>query len=125
MLEKLNIDTARVQGFDSNEFTHMAIAAHIASGMADVGIGVETAAWRCGLAFIPLARERYFFAVHRDTLETPAMQRLLALMNGDAYRAFVSQLVGYDATHMGHVQTLQDAFGPAFPVHHKLHASSL
>jgi molybdate-binding protein len=103
----------------------MAIAAHIASGMADVGIGVETAAFRCGLAFIPLARERYFFAVHRDTLETPAMQRLLALMTGDAYRAFVSQLVGYDATYMGQVQTLHEAFGPAFPAHHKLDARSL
>src|SRR3546814_12183619 len=47
MLQQLDVDTAQVQGFDSSEFTHMAIAAHIASGMADVGIGVETAAWRC------------------------------------------------------------------------------
>lgn len=125
MLEKLNIDTAQVQGFDSNEFTHMAIAAHIASGMADVGIGVETAAWRCGLAFIPLAHERYFFAVNRETLDTSAMQRLLALMTGDAYRAFVSQLVGYDATNMGRVQTLHQAFGSAFPGRHKPDTRSL
>src|SRR3546814_5216017 len=86
MLSKLNIDTARVQGFDRRDFTHMAIAAHIASGMAYVGIGVETAAWRCGLSFIPLVKERYFFAVHRDTLDTPQMQRLLDLMNGEQYQ---------------------------------------
>ncbi|MDS1140605.1 substrate-binding domain-containing protein [Pusillimonas sp. SM2304] len=114
MLAQLKVDTARVQGFDSSEFTHMAIAAHIASGMADVGIGVETAAWRCGLAFIPLVKERYFFAVHRDTLETPNMQRLLDLMNGDQYQAYVTQLVGYDARHMGQVQTLEEAFGADF-----------
>lgn len=113
MLAQLDIDTTKVQGFDSSEFTHMAIAAHIASGMADVGIGVETAAWRCGLAFIPLVKERYFFAVHRDTLETPQMQRLFDLMSGEQYQAYVSQLVGYDATHMGQVQTLEEAFGPA------------
>lgn len=112
MLEQLKIDTNRVQGFDSSEFTHMAIAAHIASGMADVGIGVETAAWRCGLSFIPLAQERYFFAVNRDTFDTPQMQRLLDLMNGPEFQAYVSQLVGYDASHLGQVQTLEEAFGP-------------
>ena len=114
MLKQLGIETSRIQGYDSNEFTHMAIAAHIASGMADVGIGVETAAWRCGLAFIPLAKERYFFAVHRDSLGTPQMDRLLALMLGQEYQSFVSELVGYDATYMGQVQTLQEAFGPSF-----------
>src|SRR3546814_834136 len=114
MLQQLDVDTAQVQGFDSSEFTHMAIAAHIASGMADVGIGVETAAWRCGLAFIPLVKERYFFAVHRDTLDTPNMQRLLDLMNGDQYQANVMQLVGYDARRMGQVQTLEEAFGADF-----------
>lgn len=114
MLKQLNIDTTRVQGFDSSEFTHMAIAAHIASGMADVGIGVETAAWRCGLSFIPLAKERYFFAVHRDTLAAPQMQRLLELMAGDQYQQYVAQLVGYDSTSLGCVQTLEEAFGPAF-----------
>lgn len=114
MLQQLKIDTARVQGFDNSEFTHMAIAAHIASGMADVGIGVETAAWRCGLSFIPLAKERYFFAVHRDTLQAPQMQRLLDLMTGDQYGQYVSQLVGYDCTGMGSVQTLETAFGSMF-----------
>lgn len=111
MLQELSVDTSQVQGFDSNEFTHMAIAAHIASGMADVGIGVETAAWRCGLAFIPLVQERYFFAVHRDALNTPTMLRLLDLMNDEHYRSYVTQLVGYDASSMGQVQTLQEAFG--------------
>src|SRR3546814_20257050 len=79
--------------------------------MADFGIGVETAAWRCVLSFIPLVKERYFFAVHRDTLDTPQMQRLLDLMNGEQYQAYVSQLVGYDASCMGQVQTLEEAFG--------------
>lgn len=111
MLEQRGIDAARIQGYDNSEFTHMAIAAHIASGMADVGIGVETAAWRCGLEFIPLAKERYFFAVYRDSLSSPLMDRLLALMRGEAYQKYVSNLIGYNATRMGEVQTLKEAFG--------------
>src|SRR5690606_37233171 len=113
MLERLGIDTRRIQGYDSSEFTHMAIAAHIASGMADVGIGVETAAWRCGLDFIPLAKERYFFAVQHDSLESPLMRRLLGLLDSEAYRGYVSQLVGYDAADIGKVLSLQQAFGAA------------
>lgn len=112
MLKRLNIDTAQVQGYDNSEFTHMAIAAHIGSGMADVGIGVETAAWRCGLSFIPLVRERYFFAAHRDSMESTSMRRLLDLMCGPAYRSYIAQLVGYDAASLGQVQTLAEAFEP-------------
>ncbi|MFT0533082.1 substrate-binding domain-containing protein [Castellaniella hirudinis] len=114
MLDEQGIDSRRITGFDSGEFTHMAVAAHIASGMADVGIGVETAAWRCGLAFIPLARERYFFGLNKDLVGTQSLQRLLDLMNGDAYQAYVRDLIGYDCRLMGRVQTLAQAFGPAY-----------
>lgn len=111
ILQQLNIKSSDIQGFDSSEFTHMAVAAHIASGMADVGIGVETAAWRFGLPFITLAQERYFLAVHRDSLGTPLMDQLLSLMHGDQYQGYIGELVGYDATDLGKVQTLDEAFG--------------
>ncbi|MBV7484033.1 substrate-binding domain-containing protein [Bordetella sp. BOR01] len=111
MLEQAGVSISDVQGYETNEFTHMAIAAHIASGMADTGVGVETAAWRFGLDFIPLVRERYFFAIRRTSLDTPAMQELLGIMRGREYLSYVSQLVGYDATDTGKLQTLQEAFG--------------
>lgn len=111
MLERVGVGINEVRGYETNEFTHMAIAAHIASGMADTGIGVETAAWRFGLEFIPLVRERYFFAVRRSSMDTPAMQDLVAIMQGEDYRGYVQQLVGYDATETGKIQTLEEAFG--------------
>ncbi|WP_323017641.1 substrate-binding domain-containing protein [Castellaniella sp.] len=114
MLERQGIDPSRVTGFDSGEFTHLAIAAHIASGMADVGIGVETAAWRCGLEFIPLAKERYFFGINKNLVGTQSLQRLLDLMNGADYQAYVRDLVGYDCSLMGQVQTLEQAFGAEY-----------
>jgi len=111
MLEQAGVSIGDVQGYETNEFTHMAIAAHIASGMADTGVGVETAAWRFGLDFIPLVRERYFFAIRRTALEAPAMQDLLGIMRGREYLSYVHQLVGYDATDTGRLQTLHEAFG--------------
>ncbi|CAM3950321.1 substrate-binding domain-containing protein [Bordetella tumulicola] len=111
MLEQAGVSISDVQGYETNEFTHMAIAAHIASGMADTGVGVETAAWRFGLDFIPLVHERYFFAIRRASLDTPAMQDLLNIMRGHEYLGYVHQLVGYDATDTGKLQTLEEAFG--------------
>lgn len=114
MLEHLGIDPEQIKGYDSSEFTHMAIAAHVASGMADAGVGVETAAWRCGLSFIPLAKERYFFAVQRDSLDNPLMQELLALLSDPRYLEYVSELVGYDARDTGTVLSLKEAFSDAW-----------
>lgn len=111
MLQRLDIPIGQVHGYENSEFTHMAIAAHIASGMADTGIGVETAAHRFGLEFIPLAHERYFFAMRKSALDTAAMQALLAIMRGADYKGYVGQLVGYDATDTGRIQTLEQAFG--------------
>jgi molybdate transport repressor ModE-like protein len=110
MLERAGVPIDRVHGHDTNEFTHMAIAAHIASGMADTGIGVETAARRFGLDFIPLARERYFFALHKARLDAPAVQDLLALMRGPEYLGELNALPGYDATDTGRLQSLREAF---------------
>ncbi len=111
MLQRAHIAIDQVQGYESNEFTHMAIAAHIASGMADTGVGVETAAVRFKLDFIPLVRERYFFAMRREALNTPAMQALLRVMRSQDYRDFVGTLVGYDASQTGSLQTMEQAFG--------------
>lgn len=114
MMEHEGIDAARVRGYETSEFTHMAIAAHVASGIADVGIGIETAAWRFGLTFIPLVQERYFFAAHKHEMTTPAMISLLQLLESDAYQAYMSQLVGYDASDIGTVQSVRDAFRDSY-----------
>lgn len=111
MLARAGIKPEQVQGYDTTEFTHMAVAAHIASGMADAGVGVQTAAVRFGLHFIPLVRERYFFAFHRAMLEHPSMQALLAVLRSPEYLAYLEQLVGYEAGETGKVQTLREAFG--------------
>ena len=111
MLEKAQIPSAQINGFESAEFTHAAVPAYIASDMADVGIGVETAARRFGLDFVPLLRERYFFAIEKNTLSTAPMAQLIAILKGQGFREQVKQLAGYDVTQAGSVMTIQDAFG--------------
>lgn len=111
MLAKRGIAPSEVLGFESAEFTHAAVAAFIASGMADVGIGVQTAAHRFSLHFIPLVRERYFLALDRAAAERPPMPQVLQLLQSPAYRSAVAALVGYEAGETGRVLTVQEAFG--------------
>jgi molybdate transport repressor ModE-like protein len=111
MLQKARISTSQINGFESTEFTHAAVAAYIASGMADVGIGVETAARRFGLDFVPLFKERYFFAAEKTALHASPMSDVVDILHSKGFAGRVQELQGYDATDTGRVLTMKEAFG--------------
>lgn len=104
-----------IQGFNNAEFTHSAVAAYIASGMADAGIGMRAASAQFKLDFMPLVKEVYYFAVRRDALEEPAMRALLELMRTPAYHKLVDALPGYDARGTGELVEIAEAFTPTEP----------
>jgi molybdate transport repressor ModE-like protein len=111
MLEGEGMSPHDVAGFNSAEFTHSAVAAYIASGMADVGVGVRTAAQRFKLDFIPLLRERYFFAMRKDAVDDPLIRQLISVLQLPEYHDRVNELTGYDAADTGKILTLDEAFG--------------
>jgi molybdate transport repressor ModE-like protein len=110
LLAEADVDSDRINGFEHGEFTHAAVAAYVASGMADVGFGLETPARRFKLDFIPLANERYFLMCAADSLEEPIFREILAILKSDEFRTAVDGLPGYDARHAGRVLRLADAF---------------
>ncbi|TDK68445.1 substrate-binding domain-containing protein [Sapientia aquatica] len=111
MLAKQAIASKEIQGFDNNEFTHSAVAAFIASGMADVGFGVQTAAQRFGLDFIPLVKERYFFALSINALNDPKIQQIIGILKSAHFQQEVDKLVGYESGETGEIISITDAFG--------------
>jgi len=110
MLERAHLDGSQIRGFDSGEFTHAAVAAYVASGMADAGVGVEAAAKRFDLGFVPLAGERYFFLCSKSALKTPALQSVIDTLCNPDFRNLVNALPGYDAAHCGAVLAIDEAF---------------
>lgn len=104
-----NIDRANVHETQM-EFTHAAVAAFVASDMADATFGVEAAARQFGLDFIQLVTEDYFFVCHRTFLETQPMQHLLDLMKGQEFQDAVSNLPGYSPSSPGEISTVKDFF---------------
>jgi len=113
MLAELGIAPAAINGFESAELTHAAVAAYIASGMADAGLGVETAARHFGLDFIPLVRERYFFAVARDAMELPTMQQIVGILQSSDFKGALGRLAGYDGVDAGQILSLRQALDMA------------
>jgi putative molybdopterin biosynthesis protein len=80
---------------ESVEETHVAVAASIATGVADVGLGVEAAAIEFGLDFVPLIQEDYFIACLKPNLDHPAVLRLREVLAGEAWVRILKELPGY------------------------------
>ncbi len=110
LLQRHGIDARAVTGYDNTELTHAGVAAYVASGMADVGLGVQTAAHRFGLHFIPLLKERYFFALPPDAMDRAELRPVLTVLRSPAFRSRVAALQGYEAANTGQVMALSEAF---------------
>jgi len=101
MIEASGVDASRVRGYGEVEFTHAAVAAHVASGQVDAGFGVAASAARFGLEFIPLATERYVLAMTRETAQQKPAQRLMAILAGRRFASSVGELPGYRVVSPG------------------------
>ena len=101
MLADVRIDPAAIPGYTDVEFTHAAVAAHVASGQVDAGFGVAAAAARFGLEFVPLATERYVLAMSRETAQQKPAQRLMSILAGQRFADSVGELPGYRVVSPG------------------------
>jgi molybdate-binding protein len=111
LLAQQGLDGPRIAGYKQVEFTHAAVAAYVASGMADASFGVEAAARQFDLDFVPLVTEDYIFVCLRHSLENPAVQRVLEVMRSAAFAAQIGALPGYSARQPGMVKSLGEVFG--------------
>ena len=103
LLAQSRIAPAAIRGYEAVERNHVAIAGAVASGAADAGFGLRAAAAEFGLAFVPLARERYLFAVRAKALETPEVRAFLELLRGPLTQRAMKSLPGYAAREAGTV----------------------
>ena len=114
LLKEHAVDSRRIAGYASGETTHAAIAAYIASGMADAGFGLEAAARRMGQDFIPIVNERYFLTCTKETLASPIVSRIREVLSGPHFRAAAASLPGIDIGQAGTTISIDAAF-PELP----------
>jgi molybdate transport repressor ModE-like protein len=108
LLAQHGIEEADIAGVEQMEFTHAAVAAYVASDMADASFGVEAAARQFGLDFIRLLTEDYFFVCNTSFLETESMQRVLAVIKGREFQDAIAALPGYAITDAGSVSSVKE-----------------
>lgn len=108
-LRDLAIDAARIAGYERDEYTHMAVASAVLTGLADTGLAVLSSARALDLDFIPVAEERYDLAVPEAYFRQPFIQRLLSVIRDDAgFRESVLAMGGYDLRDMGTIMFRSD-----------------
>ncbi|MBL0143702.1 MAG: helix-turn-helix transcriptional regulator [Betaproteobacteria bacterium] len=116
LLTDAGVDRTMLQGYDNEEITHSAVAALVAGHQADAGFGLEAAAARFGLGFLPVATERYFLAVIGERAATPGVKALLAKAVTPGFRAAIAALPGYRTLPEMNLVTVAEAIGMAQPL---------
>ncbi|MGQ9513196.1 molybdopterin biosynthesis protein [Thermodesulfitimonas sp.] len=107
-LRRLGLDPQRITGHQREEYTHMAVAAAVAGGTADVGLGIRAAAVALGLDFVPVVEERYDLCVLKEHWESKVGERLRAVLGDPEFRAAVLARGGYDLRDCGRVLYVQE-----------------
>ena len=100
-LKAAGVDPSAIEGYESEETTHLAIARAVAEGRADVGLGVSAAAAAYCLDFIPLGEERYDLVVPLELWEEASLMALREVVASARFKEAVLALGGYDVTETG------------------------
>jgi len=106
LLNEQKIAAELLHGYQTLEPSHAAVATAIASGKADAGLAIESAALAAGLDFIPLVTEKYWLACLKTALDTPAVLALRELLSSQDWQATLDGMLGYKVNQTGQVQSL-------------------
>lgn len=101
LLQKQGLTKEQILGYEREEFTHLAVAVAVASGSADVGLGIQSAAEALGLDYVLVGEERYDLAIPQEFLEEPRMKAMIAVVQSRVFQEEVLALGGYDVRETG------------------------
>jgi putative molybdopterin biosynthesis protein len=103
LLKQNGIEPSKVKGYEREEITHTAVAAAVASGTADAGMGILSAARIYDLDFIPVVEEQYDLLVANNTFENPQFKRLIEVLQSSEFAERLEGLGGYRLNRPGEV----------------------
>jgi len=103
LMKQNGLDPAAIYGYDREELTHTSVAAQIANGSADAGMGIYSAAKLYDLDFIPICIEEYDLIIPDHAWDTPVVRQLLATLKSDAFREKLLSMGGYTVENPGEI----------------------
>jgi len=102
-LQAEGIPTSSLQGYQFEQYSHLAVAASIASGRVDAGLGIAAAAQALGLDFIPLFQESYHLIIPQVHYQDQLLAPLLEILSDSSFQHAVAAMPGYNVAEMGKV----------------------
>lgn len=102
-LSQLRLSADDIHGYHQEEYTHLGVAAAVASGRATCGLVIAAAAQALDLDFIPLFQERYDLVFPQEYANSQLLAPLFDLLAAPHFRTAVSKLAGYDTAQTGNV----------------------
>ena len=101
LLARHEIPPETIMGYDHEEVTHLAVAAAVADGIGDCGLGLRRAAEAMNLDFIGIARERFDLVIPQRFLELDSMKLLLAVLQDSDFKSELGAQSGYHSEETG------------------------
>jgi putative molybdopterin biosynthesis protein len=98
---RLSLEPGDLIGYDTQAAGHLQVASAVAAGLADAGVASEPAARAYGLAFVPLARERFNLVIPAEHAASREAQALLKVLSSPWLLAQLASIPGYDAATCG------------------------
>jgi len=98
---RAGIAAQTLAGYDSRVTGHLQVAASIAAGLADAGVASEPAAMAYGLAFVPLAAERFDLVIPAQQAGSREVQALRRVLASPWLLTQLDSLPGYDPSRCG------------------------
>ena len=100
-LSKNKIKSGEINGYQKEEYTHLAVASAVKSGSANVGLGIKSAAVTMGLGFIPVLKERFDLIIPSDQIDSQPIKTMLEIIKTEQFKIEVNLLSGYDTKESG------------------------
>ncbi|NOZ00091.1 MAG: molybdopterin biosynthesis protein [Chloroflexi bacterium] len=100
-LNLMGIAPKLILGYNQEEYTHLGVAAAVASGRADCGLGIAAAARALDLDFVPLFQERYDLVIPQIYARNELLAPLFEILDDAVFRKAVAAMPGYDVGSMG------------------------
>ena len=107
LLANQGLAADQLMGYEHQELSHSAVANCIASGQADAGLAIESAALSSGLDFVPLASENYWLVCLKSALDSPPVQALRKQLASPEWQLTLQEMLGYQVNQSGNVHSLR------------------
>jgi putative molybdopterin biosynthesis protein len=98
---RLGVAAESIPGYDTRVTGHLQVAAAVAAGLADAGVASEPAALAYGLAFVPLAAERFDLVIPARQAGSREVQALRKVLASPWLLTQLDCLPGYDSSRCG------------------------